>query len=428
MPAHRTPRWTAAELAALHACYPAGGVSAAHAALPARSVYAIHVKAHKLGLKCVRIYAAPRTKLQGAGLELAIRLREVQQWSFARIGARFGLSEAGTCNAVLNALCRRRGFTPAQRDSAGHLTDQGRERLRLALKKGLKGVDIQLRLGISAGRVAEERRRYNRDLRVRGLALLPPPGQGEAYSGVKLTHQTKTEVEALFMQGLGTAKISAQLGVSKTSCTRIRTRLLRRLRKKGALLPGCDAAGVRRQTMASHAHLHPAQREALRDQILAGVPVLRAARHCAIGTCRAYQLRDELRAELATRGEQLPTPIRLGRRRKNHPALTEPVEVWPPQGHGAVFAFRALLYALGEGASLGAAKDQWRAERAADTPAPRQLALRPPAPPRTFEQQLALVASGKLGLAPAFAPRHAAPLLPEPGRGTIRRMVEGHAP
>lgn len=422
MPAHRTPRWTQAELAQLRVLYPAGGVGAVHAALPHRSIYAIHVKAHKLGLKCERIYDAPKAKLHGSALHEAIRLREEQDWSFARIGARFGLSEAGTCNAVLNALCVRRGFTPAQRDSGGHLTDQGRERLRLALKKGLKGVDIQLRLGISAGRIAEERRRYNRELKARGLAQLPPPGGGAAYSGVKLTRAQKAGVEALFMTGFGTAKIAAQLGVSKTSCTRIRTRLIRRLRQKGELLPGCDAGGVRRRTIESMARIHPAQRQSLREELLAGVPVIRAARHCAIGSCSAYQLRDELKAELAAHGKQFPATILPGR----VPTGTFREEHWPPKGAAGIFAFRALLFSLGGGATLAEARDQWRRVRVIE---PAEVKVRRPEPSRirTFEEQLALVASGKLGLTPAFNPRNPAPILPEPGRGTIRRMVEGHA-
>lgn len=406
MPAHRTPRWISAELTQLRALYPAGGVGAVHAALPHRSIHAIHVKAHKLGLKCERIYDAPKAKLHGEALEEAIRLREVEEWSFARIGARFGLSEAGTCNAVFNALCIRRGFTPAQRDHAGHLTDHGRERLRLALKKGLKGVDIQLRLGISAGRIAEERRRYNRELKARGLAQLPPPGGGAAYSGVKLTRAQKAEVEASFMAGLGTARISTRLGVSKTSCTRIRNRLIRRMRRKGELLPGCDAQGVRRQTIESMARIHPAQRESLREELLAGVPVIRAARHCAIGSCSAYQLRDELKAELAARGEQLPATVLPGR----VPTGTFREEHWPPKGAAGIFAFRALLFSLGDAASLADARDKWRHERRIEAAEAKALRAQPQRP-RTFEEQLALVASGKLGLTPAFNPRNVAPRL-----------------
>lgn len=406
MPAHRAPRWTSDELAQLRALYPASGVGAVHAALPRRSVHSIHVKAHKMGLRCHRQPDAPQAKLRGDALEEAIRLREDEEWSFARIGARFGTSEAGACNAVLSALCTRRGFTPAQRDSGGHLTDLGRERLRLALKKGLKGVDIQLRLAVSAGRVAEERRRYNRELKARGLALLPPPGGGAAYSGVKLTRAKKAEVEALFMQGLGTLKISERLGVSKTSCTRIRARLIRRLRRKGELLPGCNAAGRRGAATESHAHIHPVQRAELRAQLLQGVPVIRAARHCAIGSSTAYRLRDELIAELAARGEQLPATIRPGR----VPTGTFRELHWPPKGAAGIFAFRALLFSLGEAASLAEARDQWRHERRTQAAAAKAARAQPQRP-RSFEEQLALVASGKLGLTPAFNPRNVAPRL-----------------
>lgn len=245
MPAHRSPRWSPAEVAILLDRYPSAGMAGVQLLLPGRSWHSIYVKASKLGLKSERVTDAPRAKLQGADLEEAIRLRETEGWSFGRIGALLGVAEASACNAVLIALCPRKGFVPAQRDPHGRLTAEGMERLRYALKKGLKGVDIQLRLGLSAACVAEQRRRYNRELKANGKVPLPPPGAGEQYSGVKLTRGMKVEVEELFLKGLGALKVSEHTGAAKTTCTRIRQRLVRRLRRKGEALPGCDVRGVR---------------------------------------------------------------------------------------------------------------------------------------------------------------------------------------
>ena len=150
MPAPKALPWTRAEVAILRELYPRGGISAVGESLPGRTWKAIHQKAFKLGLQCVSVSVAPEPRLQGADLERAIQLREECNWSFARIGAELGYCEASVCNAVLIALCPRKGFTPAQRDHLGVLTPEGIGRLRYALKKGLKGVDIQLRLGISA--------------------------------------------------------------------------------------------------------------------------------------------------------------------------------------------------------------------------------------------------------------------------------------
>lgn len=406
MPAHKAPPWTRAEIAALREIYPREGLDGCTDALADRTWAAIHQKAHKLGLKCEKVFAAPEAKLRGTALEEAIRLREGPGWSFARIGAKFGLSEAAANNAVLSALCIRKGYTPAQRDRAGRLTEEGRARVRLALKKGLKGVDIQLRLGLSAGRVAEERRRYNRELRLRALAPLPPPGGGAAYCGVKLTRKVKAAVEALYLQGLGTKKIHERTGVSHTSIVRIRTRLIARLRRKGEALPGCDARGVRRTQLESLARVHPAQQAALRELLLSRVPVRRAAALCAIGSCSAYRLRDELKAELAARGEVLPDPVRPGRLRRG--AREE--GHWPPRGQAGLYAFRVLLAAMPEGTTLAEAKDRWRRERIEEVQAERGAAPGPALPSLpSFEDQLEAVASGRRGLAPAFARAHLEP-------------------
>lgn len=391
MPARRSPRWTANDLAVLRAVYPGEGVEGVHTRLPRRSTHAIHVKAHKLGLRCEMVTAAPTHRLTGEALEEAIRLREEEDWSFERIGARFGVSEAGACNAVLVALCPRKGFRPAERDEFGRLLPAGIERLRYALRKGLKGIDIQLRLGLSAGRVAEERRRYNRELKAAGKVLLPAPGGGQAYSGVKLTREAKRAVEALLMEGLGASKITARTGVSNTSVGRIRNRLVRRLRRKGETLPGCDAKGVRHAQAESSRFIPEEVRQALRDQILDGVPVSRAAKILAIGLSSAYRIRDELAAELAARGDQLPSPARPGRICAG--AFTE--SHWPPVGAKEIYAFRELLRTR----PFDEAKVEWRRARRAEHDADR-------ARPKTFEEQLARVAAGEIAPVAAIQRRH----------------------
>lgn len=393
MPAHRTPRWTATEVAILQTQYPEMGIDVA-AQLPGRSWHSIHVKAHKLGLKCRKVGDAPKPKLAGAELEEAIRLRESEGWSFARIGAKFGVAEASANNAVLIALCARRGFTPAERDRHGRLTEQGRERVRYALKKGLKGVDIQLRLGVSASCVAEQRRRYNRDLLERGKATLPPPGAGEAYSGAKLSKSKKADVERLFLEGLGTAKVADRSGVSKTSCTRIRNRLIKRLKRRGETLPGCDAGGVRHVQAESTRFITNAQRDALRSMLLERIPVSRAASIVAIGGSSAYRIRDELAAELAAAGECLPAPELPGRVRANAFVQSH----WPPKGPAEIYSFRELLRDL----TFEDAKVAWRRRK--------QEAARAEADrPKSFEEKLALVAAGKLKIAASMNRAHLEP-------------------
>ena len=124
----RSAPWTAQEIVTLRACYPAEGHSVAQR-LPGRSVHALQVKAHKLGLKTAHRNAAPRPRLGGGDLDEAIRLREVENWSFSAIGKHFGICEASACNAVTIALCVRRGYRPAERDQHGRLTAEGIERL-----------------------------------------------------------------------------------------------------------------------------------------------------------------------------------------------------------------------------------------------------------------------------------------------------------
>lgn len=398
MAAHRTPRWTPAEVALLREHYPIGGLDMVQPHLPGRSWQSIYVKAHKLGLRCAKVTDAPKSKLQGADLEEAIRLREVEGWSFAHIGAHLGVAEASACNAVLIALCPRKGFIPAQRDAHGRLTAEGLERLRLALRKGLKGVEIQLRLGVSAACVAEQRRRYNRDLKARGKALLPPPGGGAAYSGVKLTRAKKVEAEALFLQGFGTAKVADRAGVSKTSATRIRNRLVARLKRKGQTLPGCDSRGVRHVQAESSRFIPEASRDALRALLLERMPVRRAAMLLAIGGSSAYRIRDELAAELTTRGEALPKPILPG---------SSPVRIhsahWPPDGAKEIYAFRELLREQ----SFDDARAEWCRRKREERQAEAQR-------PRSFEEQLERIGRGEIGVAASMARPHLQPsVIPE---------------
>lgn len=375
----KSPPWTSEERAILAELYPTEGLNGVTDALPERSWCAIQQMAHKMGLKTVIVGSAPKPKLQGSRLAEAVRLREEENWSFARIGAAMGVSEAGACNAVMAELCVRKGHRPARRDRFGRLYPEEVDRLRLMLRKGLRGIEIQLRMGISAGRIAEERRRYSRELKANGKAPLPPPGGGVAYSGVKLTKAKRAEVETLFQQGLGTAKISERTGVSKTSCTRIRNRLVRRLARKGLTLTGCDARGVRHAQAESARFVTDAQRDALRALLMEQWPVARAARHVVIGNSTAYRIRDELVRDLARRGEALPPPRLPGRSREG--LAHDPH--WPPIGVKQIYAFRKLLATM----TFDDAKTHWCHERAEER---RAEAGRP----KSFEEQLEAVRAG----------------------------------
>ena len=396
----RSAPWTAQEIVTLRACYPAEGHSVAQR-LPGRSVHALQVKAHKLGLKTAHRNPAPRPRLGGENLDEAIRLREVENWSFSAIGTHFGICEASACNAVTIALCVRRGYRPAERDQHGRLTAEGIERLRYALKKGYKGIDIQLRLGVSAACVSEQRRRYNRELLARGKAALPPPGGGEAYSGVKLSPAKRRQVEELFLQGLGTQKIAERTGVSKTSCTRIRGRLIRSLRRKGESLPGCDSCGVRHVHAESARFVTDEQKDLLRAMLLDRMPVQRAARELAIGASTAYRLRDAFAAELAGEGRALPPPRRPGRVR--HAPMRN--SCWPPASPQEIYAFRRLLGCMG----FAEAKAHWQDTRREEARIAREAAA---THKLTFEEQLAKVASGELRITRGFVRNHLEPRLP----------------
>jgi hypothetical protein len=374
--AHRCPRWTASEVVALREVYPAGGLAAAVGRLSGRSWRSIYVKASKLGLKCGKAPDAPKCRLAGERLEQAIS-RRADGWSFARIGAHLGLSESAVCNAVLNALCSRNGHTPAERHPNGRLTERGMERLRWCLKKGMKGVEIQLRLGVTASCVAEQRRRYNSELRANGKALLPPPGGGAAYSGARVQPAKKREAERLFLDGYGTKKVSEMTGVSKTVCTRIRGKLIRKLKREGKPLAGCDERGIRRR-MRDHARHVPAElRDHLRGLILERMPVRRAAAICGIGSCTAYRIRDELKAELG----ELPSPKLPGRVSKLRSEMLYAQAI--PAEH--LWRFRDLVREHGEAEARRVLRSEMAEIRRNET----------------FEQKLQRV---DLKIAPAFKP------------------------
>lgn len=252
-------------------------------------------------------------RLSGPSLERAIALREQDGLSFARIGEQFGISEAGAANAVLAGLCARKGFRPAARDANGHLMPAEIERMRLMLRKGLKGVDIALRMGVSQSVVSHERRRYSAYLKANGKAPLPAPGNGEAYSGARIPAKMKREAERLFLEGYGNQKIHDATGISLTQIGRIRTRLVKRLKRKGECLPGCDANGKRHVIKDSVRRIPETSIQKLRELIMAGTPVLRASKIAGIGTCSAYRLRDRFKAELEAQGETLPAPKLPGR-------------------------------------------------------------------------------------------------------------------
>lgn len=357
MPAHKTPRWAAAELAVLREYYPASGLPGVQPLLPQRSWRSIYVQAHKLGLHTDHRAPSRQPVLHGPQLEEAIRLRG-EGWSYARIGAHFGCSEGGANNAIVRALAERNGARVARRDERGCLVPEEIERLRTLLKRGAKPCEIQRSMGISASRIAEERRRYNADLKARGKALLPPPGGGEAYSGAKLDPMKRKEVESLFLDGLGTAKASKASGVSKTSCIRIREKLVKRLRRKGECLPGCDLDGKRRVVKESNRHIPEESKQRLRQLILDRVPVSRAAKMAGIGSKSAYAIRDELKAEIEARGKALPAPILPGR-------VSTPFHVarraeWLRKGDHS--RFRALIREHGEEEARRVLKAEYAAE------------------------------------------------------------------
>lgn len=386
--ATRPPSWTSEEIAILIDVYPREGINGAADALPERSWGAIQQQAHKLGVRSALVdMPAPAAKLDGDDLEEAIILRERDRWSFEAIGKRFGVCETAAQNAVLIALCPRKGFRPAERDDNGRLLPEGVERLREMLRQGRKAVDILVRLGLSAARIAKERRDYNADLKARGKRPLPPPGGGERYSGAKVPKDVYAQVDALLMAGHGAPRIATMTGVSKTHVQRRRRKLITRLARKGECLPGCDASGKRIAYKDSIASVSDAQKAIVRAELMKGTPVARAAKIAVIGSSFAYALRDELKAELERAGKALPPIKRLGRVKAE--AVDRQLD-WLPKGKKNLILYRRFL-AECENDPLEAKR------RTVAELMPRTVAVpRPATRPMTFAEKLAAIESGQL--------------------------------
>lgn len=381
----KPPAYTPADLQWLRDNYERLGARAAADHL-GRPIQGIRVKASKLGLHTMAAARARQPSLHGAELEEAIWLREEQGWSFARIGEKFGYCETAASNAVLIALCPRKGHRPAQRDEHGYLLPDEIERMRLMLRKGLKGVEIQLRMGVSAACVAEQRRRYRDDLKARDKAPLPPPGNGERYSGVRVPKADRKRVEELLLQGYGGPRASKATGVSKTVCIRIRAALVKRLARRGECLPGCDIDGVRHAQLPGLRNIHPAQVDALKRLLLDGIPVRRAGSIAGIGHCSAYRIRDALNAERASKG--LPPIPRVYVNTKSGRKAAKAAE-WL-KGPQDIIRFRELIIDLGYDAAIPAMKrDMLDREKAAQV-AREAERIRP----KSFEEQLARVRAG----------------------------------
>lgn len=279
--------------------------------------------------------------LHGEKLEQAVALYETGE-SMEAVARAVGMPCPTVQNGVMAALCVRRGYRPAERDENGYLTPASLDRLREMLRKGLKGTEIQLRLAISASSISNERRRYNADLKARGKRQLPPPGGGAMYSGARLTREQIKTVEALLQTGLGSKLVSDRVGVSSTSVIRIRARLVKRLARKGEVLAGCDRHG-KRVKLVEVAHAIPDSAKAkLRQLILDRVPVSRAAKLANIGASSAYRMRDEIRAEMAARGEALLAPVKLGRLRAREVDFRAS---WLPGGRKNYVLHRQMLAA-----------------------------------------------------------------------------------
>ena len=377
--------WSPAELKWLRDNYQQFG-RAGCAERMGRTRSAVGVMASRLHLRTTVTNRARRPSLAGAQLEEAIRLHEEEGWGFERIGQKYGYCETAVTNAVLIALCPRNGFRPAERNEYGRLMPEEIERMRLMLRKGLKGVEIQLRMGVSAACVAEQRRRYQADLKARDKAPLPPPGNGERYSGVRVPKADRKRAEEIMLQGYGTARVSRMTGVSKTVCIRIRAALVKRLARKGESLPGCDIDGRRLVQLPGLRNIHPAQIDALKRMMIDGIPVRRAASMAGIGHCSAYRIRDDLNAERATQGK---SPIAAKQWRTAAGKKAAKAAEWL-DGAADILRFRALIVELGYDAAIPAMKAEIRARAEAARAAREAERIRP----KTFEEQLAAVRAG----------------------------------
>lgn len=334
-------KWTDDELDLLRAWYPIEGAEGVAARLPRRDVGAVESRARALRLRGPRGPRGLQTALHGADLEEAIRLHLVEHWGFARIGQRFGVSEGGASNAVLITLARRAGFKPADRDDKGALSERGVEQLREALRKGWKGVDIVKRLAVSASTVSNERRRYSAYLKKHRKMPLPPLGNGQEYRGRKHPRERLALVETLFLAGHATPHVSAESGVSKTQCGRIRNRLVKKLAKRGESLPGCDRSGKRLTYPDTVLRIPVESVVALERLLMQRVPVRRAAAQLAMGTCSAYRIRDELKSRLASEGKTLPPPLLAGSGKLARSLAAQ--AAWLPPGRNNIILYRQLL-------------------------------------------------------------------------------------
>lgn len=376
--------WSQEEFAILADVYTREGIEGAIDALPERSWGAITMMASKLGLRSAFGNQGRQPILEGARLDEAIRLREQDGWAFERIGKHFGVSEIGAQNAILIALCPRKGFTPAERDDRGCLLPSGVARLRDMLAAGAKGIDICTQLGLSAATVSRERRTYSAELAAAG-GVLPPPGGGKRYSGAKIANDVYRQVDELLLKGYGAPRVATWTGVSKVQVGRRRVKLVAKLARDGRALPGCDLTGRRTAYKDSLCEVSEAQRDILRAELLAGTAVSRAAKIAVIGESYAYKFRDELRDELAKGGKSLPPPTRLGRTRA---AEVDRTLNWLPAGKRNLITYRRHLKACG-----GDMTEARRRTIAELMPKPA-----PAAPPRkrTFEELLAAVARGEV--------------------------------
>lgn len=307
--AHAGREWTETDIKRLRKLYPSLG-QIETAKRMNRTKAAIAGRAHLLGLEAHVIINPPIVTPEQVDQGIAL----VECGMGVETAAReIGCTPASFTNAYHIEVGRRRGTIPAPRDRLGGLLPEGVERIREHLRNGAFGWQIMQDCQVSAGCVSEQRRRYAKELAKARKPKLPPPGGGIAYSGVKVPAAKRQAVEQLFLDGFGTLQAFRKTGVSKTVCVRIRAALIRRLKRQGRCLPGCDENGVRRLIKESPAHIHPRQKADLRELLLEGVPVTAAAKIVGMGGSKAYEERDRLKTELAAIGEELPPPRRMGR-------------------------------------------------------------------------------------------------------------------
>ena len=399
----KAPAWTPAEIQVLRDLYPAQGLIAAVAGLPGRSDGAIHQKAHKLGLK-----TNARSFRTGSFMELsgeAWRLKREEGLSYSSIGVVLGICEANATNAVLYAECVKAGHRTIERTAGGKLLPEGRDRLRVLFRKGWTHRKIQEWTGAPASMLTRERKRYSLELKAKRLAPLPPIGGGERHSGAKIPRAIIREVERLYLEGFGAARITKLTGVSNTHCLRVRTKLIRRLKRAGKRLPGCDETGVRR-VMKDHGRRIPDTSIAkFKRLIRQGETVARAAKLSIIGRSSA----DKIVKAMIADGFVLVTKPWRGRARQAMQLLNAP-EL--PGARWGIDRYRAHIHAGKPHAqAVELVRAEWtgkvegqRAEYAV-LRAQRKIEQNRP---KSFEEQVAAVERGAK-LVAAFRPTRATP-------------------